>query len=284
MLKSGLVLEGGGMRGLFTTGVLDVLIEEEIRVEGTIGVSAGACFGCNYKSRQVGRALRYNVLLRNDPKYMGFRSWLKTGDLVGAEYAYHVVPSSIDYFDKETFAANPMIFTVVCTDIETGEPVYKQIDEVNYDTLEWIRASASLPLVSKPVCLENHKLLDGGMSDAIPLKYWQSQGYEKNIVILTQPHDFRKTKTSLLPVFKLMMHKYPKIVEAMAHRHEMYNRELDYLSEQAALGNTLVIYPPEKLDIGRVEQSAEKMTAVHQLGVKTGYKYLDQIKKFLEID
>jgi len=280
-MKTGLVLEGGGMRGLFSTGVIDAFMEEGIEVDGMIGVSAGACFGCNFKSRQIGRALRYNVALRNDPKYLGIRSLIKTGDLIGAEYAYHYVPTYIDYFDKEAFAANPMQFVLVCTDCETGKPVYHQVDEVTYETLEWIRASASLPLVSRPVNLDGKWLLDGGMSDAIPLEYWQNQGYEKNIVVLTQPKDFVKKKTSMMPLFKLLMRKYPKIIEAMEHRHEMYNKQLEYLHEQEALGNTLVIYPSTKLDIGRVEQSEEKMRAVHKIGLEVAKTEIEKIKAFL---
>ena len=280
-MRTGLVLEGGGMRGLFTTGVIDTFIEEGITVDGMIGVSAGACFGCNYKSRQVGRALRYNILLRKDPKYMGLRCMLKTGEFISADYAYHYVPTYIDYFNREKFRENPMVFTVVCTDVETGMPVYKTLDEVNDYSLDWIRASASLPLVSKPVCLDGYKLLDGGMADAIPLKYWQSQGYEKNIVILTQPREFRKKKSKMIPLFKLLMGNYPRVIEAMSRRHEMYNSELDYLLEQERLGNTLLIFPPEKLKIGRIEQDKDKMIAIRRLGIETAKAMLPEIKAFL---
>lgn len=280
-MKTGIVFEGGGMRGLFSTGIIDVLLEEEITVDGMVGVSAGACLCCNYKSRQIGRALRYNILMRNDKKYMSLSSLFKTGDFIGAEYAYHYVPTYVDYFDREAFKANPMKFELVCTDVYTGKPVYKEIDEVTYETLEWIRASASLPLVSRPVTIGGHTMLDGGMTDAIPLRHWQESGYEKNIVVLTQPRDYRKKKTSLMPLFRLVMHKYPKVVEAMAHRHEMYNRQLDYLIEQERLGKTLLLFPPHKLDIGRIEQDADKMRAVHQLGIDTARTNLERIREFL---
>ena len=280
-MKTGLVLEGGGMRGLFTTGIIDTFLDEGITVDGMIGVSAGACFGCNFKSRQRGRALRYNILLKDDPKYMGLRCMIKTGEFIGSEYAYHYVPKYIDYFNRESFKANPMEFTVVCTDIETGEPVYKKIEEVSDYTLDWIRASASLPLVSKPVCLDGYKLLDGGMSDAIPLKYWQSQGYEKNIVVLTQPREFRKKRTGMIPLFNLLMRKYPNVIEAMKHRHEMYNDELDYILVQEKLGNTLLIFPPYRLDIGRIEQDKTKMIKVRQLGIDTAQAMMKEIKDFL---
>lgn len=269
------------MRGLFSTGVLDAFLKEGITVDGMVGVSAGACLGCNYKSRQIGRALRYNIKLRKDPKYMGWRSLIKTGDFIGAEYTYHYVPTYVDVFDREAFADNPMKFEVVCTDVWTGGPIYKQIDTITDETLDWIRASASLPLLSRPVELEGHVMLDGGMADAIPLRYWQSQGYDKNIVILTQPRDFRKKKTGMMPLFRLLMRKYPAVIEAMAHRHQMYNDQLDYILEEEKRGKTLLIFPPSKLNIGRVEQSADKMSAIRQLGEDTAMAMMERIKAFL---
>ena len=283
-MRTGLVLEGGGMRGLFSTGIIDAFLDEGITVDGMIGVSAGACFGCNYKSQQRGRALRYNTLLRNDKKYMSIRNLIFRGEYINAEYAYHYIPTYVDYFDREKFKQNPMKYTVVCTDILTGKPVYKQLDEVSDYSLDWICASASLPLVSKPVKIDGYNLLDGGMADAIPLKYWQSQGYEKNIVVLTQPREFRKKKTKMMPLFKLMMSEYPNVINAMEHRHEMYNNELDYVLEQEKLGNVLLIFPPSKLDIGRTELNKEKMEAIRDLGIETAKAMMPQIKAFLGLE
>lgn len=280
-MKTGLVLEGGGMRGLFTTGVIDAFLQEGITFDGMVGVSAGACFGCNYKSRQIGRALRYNILLKNDSNYMGLRTWWKTGDYIGSDYAYHYVPTYVDYFDREAFRQNPMEFVVVCTDVVDGQPVYKRIDEVTDYTLDWIRASASLPLVSRPVALDEQLLLDGGMSDAIPLQFWQKRGYDRNVVVLTQPRDYRKRATKMLPIFRLALRKYPAVVEAMAKRHEMYNKQLDYILEQERLGNSLLIFPPEPLKIGRIEQNSEKMIAIRQLGIDTAREKMAIIKEFL---
>ena len=169
-MKTGLVLEGGGMRGLFTAGVMDVMMEQGIRFDGMIGVSAGAAFGCNYKSCQPGRALRYNIRFSKDPNYMGWRTLWKTGELVNGEYAYHTIPTQLDIFDADTFAANPMEYHLVCTDANTGEPVYKQLSKVDYETLEWVRASASMPIVSHPVKLEGRELLDGGIVDSIAVR------------------------------------------------------------------------------------------------------------------
>ena len=279
--NTGLVLEGGGMRGLFSAGVMDVMMQEGFTFGGIIGVSAGATFGCNYKSRQVGRVLRYNLRFVGDPRYMGWRSLLRTGDLVGAEFSYHVLPTELDVFDTAAFEADPTAFHVVCTDVETGLPVYKQLEKMDYDGLEWIRASASMPLVSKPVELEGRRLLDGGIVDSIPLHHFQQLGYGRNIVILTQPRGFRKHRTRLMPLFRLFMRSYPAIVEAMARRHEMYNAQLDYLHSEEAAGRILTICPEDPLPIGRTEQDPEKIRRVYQMGRTRAEDLLPRIREFL---
>lgn len=280
-MKKGLVLEGGGLRALFSAGVIDVMMENHITFDGMIGVSAGATFGSNYKSGQIGRALRYNIALKDDPRYISWRSFFKTGDLVGAEFSYHVMPTELDVFDYEAYRQNPMEFHIVCTDAETGEPVYKQLDIMDYEGLEWVRASASMPIVSKPVLLEGRKLLDGGIVNSIPLKHFQELGYERNIVVLTQPKGFFKRRTKLMPLFHLTMRKYPAIIKAMGRRHLMYNEQLRYLAEEEKKGNILLIYPEDTLPIGRTELNEEKMRKVYQLGRKTAEEQLLKIKDFL---
>ena len=283
-MKKGLVLEGGGLRALFTAGVTDVMMENQIKFDGLIGVSAGATFGCNYKSEQIGRALRYNIAYKDDPRYMSWRSFLKTGDLVGAEFSYHVLPNELDIFDYETFRRNPMEFHIVCTDVETGEPVYKQLDDMTSEGLDWIRASASMPIVSRPVCLGGRKLLDGGIVNSIPLKHFQELGYERNIVVLTQPKGFFKKRTKLMPLFHLTMRKYPAIIKAMGRRHLMYNEQLRYLAEEERKGNTLLIYPEDTLPIGRTEQNEQKMRCVYQMGRNAAEGRLQEIRNFLFIE
>ena len=269
------------MRALFTAGILDVMMEERITVDGTVGVSAGATFGCNYKSVQPGRPLRYNLRFMKDPRYMGWRTLLKDSNLVSAEFSYHTMPTELDIFDAETFAANPMEFHVVCTDVYTGKPVYKKLTHVDYDCLEWLRASASMPIVSRPVEVGGYKLLDGGIADSIPLRYFQDLGYERNIVILTQPKGFTKKRTKLMPAFHLFTRRYPAIVKAMGRRHLMYNEQLEYLQLQEEEGRILLIYPPEPLPIGRTEQNEKKMRHVYGLGRRMGLDRLEEIKAFL---
>lgn len=266
---------------MFTAGVTDVMMENGIRFDGLIGVSAGATFGCNYKSEQPGRALRYNINFKDDPRYMSWRSFLKTGDLVGAEFSYHVLPNQLDIFDYETFRRNPMEFHVVCTDAETGEPVYKQLDDMTDEGLDWIRASASMPIVSRPVQLEGRKLLDGGIVNSIPLKHFQEIGYERNIVVLTQPKGFFKKRTKLMPLFHLTMRKYPAIIQAMGRRHLMYNEQLRYLAQEERKGNILLIHPDDTLPIGRTEQNEKKMRQVYQMGRAAAEDNLKRIKDFL---
>jgi len=281
MQKTGLVLEGGAMRGLFSAGIMDVMMENNITPDGVIGVSAGAAFGCNYKSRQPGRAIRYNKRFARDKRYCSMQSFLRTGDLFGAEYAYHIVPNKYDIFDNDTFEQNPMEFWVVCTDVETGEPVYKKCDEGGDITFDWVRASASMPVVSRVVELEGYKLLDGGISDSIPLRAFQRRGYERNIVIMTQPQGYEKHPSRFMPIIRMSLRRYPKLVKAMAMRHLMYNEELAYVEQEVRRGNTLAIYPDKQLPIGHVSHNPDEMQHVYDIGRELGLRKLDKIKSFM---
>ena len=279
-MKNGLVLEGGAMRGLWTAGVTDVMMEHDIWPDGLIGVSAGAAFGCNIKSRQIGRAIRYNTRFAKDARYSGLRSLLFSGDYFNAEFGYHIVPKEYDIFDTETFQQNPMQFTVVCTDVLTGKPVYHDIDHVDFDELEWLRASASMPLASKVVKVQGYQLLDGGVADSIPLEYFEQQGYTRNVVILTQPKGFVKESNKLMPIMRIALRKYPHMLKAMEERHMMYNRELDYVAKAEAEGRCLVIRPEGKIPIGHISHNPDKMRNVYELGRRDGEKYIERIRAF----
>ena len=279
-MKKGLVLEGGAMRGLFTAGIIDVMMEAGVEPDGLIGVSAGAAFGCNYKSRQPGRAVRYNTRFAKDPRYSGLRSLIKTGDYFNAEFGYHIVPKEYDIFDTEAFEQNRLVFVFVCTDVMTGKAVYHQMDRVTFDELEWLRASASMPLASKVVEVGGRKLLDGGVADSIPLAYFERIGYERNVVILTQPEGYVKEPNRLMPLMRLALRKYPKMLEAMENRHLMYNQELEYVRQAEREGRCLVIRPDEKLPIGHISHDQENMRRVYEIGRRKGEKHLDQIIDF----
>ena len=191
-LKTGLICEGGAMRGLFTAGVLDVLLENQVTFDGMVGVSAGATFGCNFKSKQIGRTIRYNLQYADDKRYGSFESLIKTGDLYDTEFCYHTLPNELFPFDWDTFLSNPMKFYIVATDVKTGKPVYHEMKTRKDSELEWLRASASMPLVSKPVSVEGYELLDGGISNSIPLEFFEHIGYKRNVVILTQDINYVK--------------------------------------------------------------------------------------------
>lgn len=279
-MKKGLVLEGGAMRGLFTAGIIDLMMENGIEPDGLIGVSAGAAFGCNYKSRQPGRALRYNKRFAKDKRYCSWWSWWKSGDLYNADFGYHVIPTQYDIFDDKAFEENQMEFIAVCTNVETGEPFYKKLVECNPLTYDWIRASASMPLASKVVELEGMKVLDGGVADSIPLEYLESIGYERNVVILTQPEGYVKAHNPLMPLMRIALRKYPRMIEAMDKRHLMYNKELEYVREAEKAGRALVIRPENKLPIGHISHDPEEMQRVYDIGREAGEKYLDSIIAF----
>lgn len=280
MSKVGLVLEGGAMRGMFTAGILDVMMEEGIRTDCLAGVSAGAVFGCNYKSGQIGRVLRYNLRFCRDPRYCSWRSWLKTGDLFGADFCYRELPERLDVFDGEAFKCAPLEFYLVCTDVQTGEAVYHRCDEADRECFEWMRASASMPLVSRIVPIGDGRYMDGAIADSIPLRFMEKNGCGKNIVILTQPAGFLKHPSKFMGLLRLVYRKYPAFVRAMEQRHEHYNETVNYVEAQAALGNVLLLRPEHTLPISRICRDPELLTQTYELGREQARKHLAELQSF----
>lgn len=277
----GLVLEGGAMRGMFTAGVLDVFMENGVSFPAMVGVSAGAAFGCNYKSRQIGRVIRYNTRFCRDKRYCSIHSLITTGDLFGADFCYREIPEELDPFDNDAFDENPMAFYVVATNVYTGEPVYQRLDKVDENCYLWMRASASMPMVSTPVQVDGYTLLDGGMSDSIPLRFMQKLGYEKNVVVLTRPRSYRK-KPSNRALFRVALRKYPAMIDVMSRRHEMYAFEQRLVFESEKRGSTLVLCPDTPLDVGRVEHDPEKLRSAYDEGRRIALRELDRVKAFLQ--
>lgn len=277
----GLVLEGGAMRGMFTAGVLDVFMENGVSFPAMVGVSAGAAFGCNYKSRQIGRVIRYNTRFCRDKRYCSIHSLITTGDLFGADFCYREIPEELDPFDNDAFDENPMAFYVVATNVYTGEPVYQRLDKVDENCYLWMRASASMPMVSTPVQVDGYTLLDGGMSDSIPLRFMQKLGYEKNVVVLTRPRSYRK-KPSNRALFRVALRKYPAMIDVMSRRHEMYAFEQRLVFESEKRGSTLVLCPDTPLDVGRVEHDPEKLRSAYDEGGRIALRELDRVKAFLQ--
>lgn len=277
----GLVLEGGAMRGMFTAGVLDVFMENGVSFPAMVGVSAGAAFGCNYKSRQIGRVIRYNTRFCRDKRYCSIHSLITTGDLFGADFCYREIPEELDPFDNDAFDENPMAFYAVATNVYTGEPVYQRLDKVDENCYLWMRASASMPMVSTPVQVDGYTLLDGGMSDSIPLRFMQKLGYEKNVVVLTRPRSYRK-KPSNRALFRVALRKYPAMIDVMSRRHEMYAFEQRLVFESEKRGSTLVLCPDTPLDVGRVEHDPEKLRSAYDEGRRIALRELDRVKAFLQ--
>ena len=281
-MKTGLIMEGGAMRGMFTAGVLDVLMENGLVTDGAIGVSAGAVFGCNYKSHQIGRVIRYNTEYCNDKRYASFKNLVKTGNLYSEQFCYHEVPEKLDPFNEAAFADSPMDFFVVCTDVKTGEPIYHKCRKGDAEDVRWMEASASMPLAAKIVKIGHYGLLDGGVADSIPVRFFESIGYKRNLIILTQPKGYTKKKNKFLPAIRAKYFRYPAFVEAVADRHERYNETLSYISMLEQAGKDYVIRPPIPLEIGAMERDPAQLRRVYETGRAVAQIQVEKIRDFLD--
>lgn len=281
-MKTGLLLEGGGMRGLYTAGILDVFMENNIKIDGIIGVSAGALFGMNYKSKQKGRVLRYNKKYAKNRDYMGFYSLLTTGNIMNEDFCFNRIVNELDPVDFETYRNSPIEFYAVLTNVETGKPEYIKLDDLeNKESLEYLRASGSMPFVSKPVIISNKKYLDGGISDSIPIEKIMSMGYDKIIVVLTRPAGYQKKKSnSMLP--KIYYKQYPKFVETIENRYKKYNEEVEKVEELEKQGKVFLIRPSKLIKIKRVEKDCNKIQEMYDLGQKDAIDNLEKLKQYLD--
>lgn len=279
MKDVGLVLEGGGMRGLYTAGVLDALMNEEIKVGGMVTVSAGALFGINYASGQKGRALRYNKTYIKDKRYMGIRQLIKTGDIISKDFAYYTVPFSLDVFDENAFKQSGIDFYATVTNMETGQAEYKHITEP-FKEMEILRASGSMPFVSKPINLDDTYYLDGGVADSIPFEKAKELGFNKRLVILTRPLAYRKTKPNSFLIDRWYK-KYPKFKETLKNRYLNYNNTVEKIIEEEKRGETFVIRPSQTIPIKRLERDPDKLQSMYDLGVKDTLELLEELKKYV---
>ena len=280
MIKAGLVVEGGGMRGVYSSGVLDFFIEKDLFFENNYGVSAGACHLCSYLAKQYKRAFRVNVDYLNDKRYCSVHSLLKTGNLFGAEMLYDIIPNELNLFDYDTYNKNESNFYVVITDINTGKPEYVKIGDLKKDII-YVRASSSLPLLAQNVKINDKEYLDGGISDSIPIKKSIADGNKKNVVILTRDNTYRKGKNSLMPIIKLKYKKYPNFVKSMADRYIVYNEILDFIKELEDNGDVFVIRPKKPVNIGRTEKNREKLEALYNDGYNDAKDCYEELLKYL---
>lgn len=279
-MKTGLVLEGGGKRGIYTAGVLDVFLENGISFDGVIGVSAGAIHGCSYVSEQMGRSIRYNLKYGNDYRFMSFLSWLLTGNVVDTKFCYHTLPEKLDPFDNQTFMNSKTDFYVVCSNVETGKPEYILCKDMVKE-IDYLRASASLPFVSRIVKLNGKKYLDGGITDSIPFAAFKEMGYDKLVVITTRPKLYRKKPFIWTWLAKLRYKKYPKFIEAILNRHKMYNQEVEKLQKLEESGEVLVIRPSRLVKISKMEKDLGKVDEMYRLGREDAYQMLDNVLGYL---
>lgn len=279
-LKTGLVLEGGGMRGLYTAGILDVFIEHGIHFDGVIGVSAGAIHGSAFLAGQAGRTIRYYKDYIKDPRFMSFRNLIKTGDYVGEELCYHEIPEKLDIYDYDAFNNSCTDFYATCTNLETGKAEYLHVTDM-LKQIDYVRASASLPYFSKPVEIHGNLYLDGGCSDSVPLEAFQNMGYDRNIVILTREKGYRK-KAEHTALAAKAYRNYPNFVETLENRHINYNKEMKLIEKLEKEGKILVIRPRSPLAIGRLESDLDKLQRIYNIGYADGVRIVEQVKKFLK--
>lgn len=280
MKKTCLVLEGGAMRGIYTSAIIDTFLDEDIKFDCLIGVSAGALFGVNYVSKQKQRSLRYNKKYINNPNYMGLWSLIKTGSIVNKDFAYNKIPNELDKFDEKTFKKSKTKFYATVTNVETGQPEYIHIKDTSKQ-IDAFRASGSMPFVSELVEYEGNKYLDGALGDSIPVLKAKEMGYDKIVVVLTQPADFRKKKNPSW-IAKLMYRKYPKLIEAINTRYIKYNETLDIIKDLESKKEIFVIRPSVPLNIKRIEKDLTKIDNVYDLGLKDAKKSLKKLKKYME--
>ena len=279
-MKVGLVLEGGGMRGMYTSGVLDVFLDNNIEVDGIIGVSAGVLFGVNYLSKQKGRAIRYNKKYCKDKRYMGMYSLLTTGKIINKEFSFSELPFKLDIFDEETYKKSKTEFYATVTNIETGKPEYIKV-ECPSRQMELFRATSAMPYVSEIIEYNDRKYLDGGIADSIPVDKCKEMGFDKIVVILTRPIEYRKKPTNKL-LAKLKYSKYPNLVETICNRYKNYNSAVEKVIDMENKKEIFVIRPSNTIDVKRIERDADKLQEMYDLGINDCQNLLDKLKEFLK--
>ncbi len=279
--QTALILEGGAMRGLYSAGVLDVLMKNKIGFDVVYGVSAGALFGLNYKSRQIGRVLRYNLKYANNKNYMGLYSLITTGNIMNKDFCFKKLVYELDKLDFETYNTSPVDFYAVVTNIQTGKPEYIKIDDAEKG-MEYFRASGSMPFVSKPVEMGGKLYLDGGISDPVPLKKVLETGAQKIVIILTRPWGYRKKNLHLNFLYKLFYKNFPNFVGTASNRFQTYNETMDLIEKYEREKKIVVLRPSKLIKIKRVEKDVNKLQAMYDLGAADCTDRLEEIREYLK--
>lgn len=279
-MKVGLVLEGGAMRGMYTAGVLDIFLDNKIKVDGIIGVSAGVLFGVNYLSHQRGRVIRYNKKYAKDKRYMGISSLIKTGNIINRDFAYYEVPTKLDVFDQENYSKTNIPFYATVTNVETGEAEYIRVTDV-FKQMELLRATSAMPIISRIVEIDNKKYLDGAIADSIPIDKMKSLGYDKLIVVLTKPLEYRKKKRGS-SLIKFYYRKYPMFAKTMQNRYIKYNETIEKIIDLENKGDIFVIRPSREVKMSRIEKNPDKLQEMYDLGINDGKKIIKKLRKYIK--
>ena len=282
MKNTGLVLEGGGMRGIYTAGVLEVFMEQDLYVPYVIGVSAGACFGASYLSRQRGRNRKVNIDYVTHPKYLSFQNYVKHRQLFGMDFIFDEIPNSLVPFDFDTFKMGSEEFVITATDCQTGLPVYFNKKEYGNDMLTIIRASSSLPFIAPVVEYQGKHLLDGGITDSIPIKKSEEDGNTRNIVVLTREATYFKKKSNIKWLLSKTYRQYPKLIEAVLTRYKMYNDTIEHIEEQEKQGKVFVIRPSRPLKVSRIERNQQKLEELYSIGMEDAKRDFERLEKWLK--
>lgn len=281
---NGLVLEGGAHRGVYTAGVLDAFLDNGISFDGIIGVSAGAIHGASFVSKQKGRSVNYTAEYCGSPKYMGFWSLFTTGNYFNEKFCYYDLPEKLYPIDSETFKNNPADFYVVCTDYESGNAYYHLCPELCTGdiNMRYLQASASMPVVARPLKIDGHLYADGGIADSIPIKKFQEMGYTKNIVVLTQEEKPSDSEfNAFVPLSKIFCSKYKNVIAKLETQFGRYSDDLEYLKQQEKEGKLLIIRPSVKPFAGVMERNPDRIRKTHKLGYDDAVNMMDKIKEFL---
>lgn len=281
MIEAGLVVEGGGMRGVYTAGVLDYFMEKNLYFDDCYGVSAGACHISSYVSKQIGRSIKVTLDYINDKRYCSVNSLIKTGDMFGVEMLYDLIPNKLELYDYDTFNKFKGNFYSVVTNCKTGKAEYIKIKDMKKDIIA-VRASSSLPLLSRIVEINGKEYLDGGITDSIPIKKSIKDGHKKNVVILTRDKTYRKSKPKFLSLLKFKYKKYPNLVKAIENRYKIYNETLDFLEEEKAKNKVFIIQPKLPVKISRIEKDKDKLKALYDQGYEDAKELYEDLMKFLE--
>ena len=284
MQKVGLILEGGAMRGMYTAGVIDVLLENNIKIDGIVGVSAGALFGPNYFSKQKGRVIRYSKRFCKDRRYMSFLNFIITGNAIGKKFAFYDVTTKHDVFDNETFKKNNTGYYAVCTNVESGKAEYLEIKDVLND-MEVLRATSAIPLFSKMVKINNKHYLDGGVSDSIPIDFFGKLEYDKIIVVLTRPKGYVKEPLSnrKLKFISKKYKKFPNLINTMINRHNDYNKTIKKIEKMELQNKVFVIRPSDAINVKVIERNKEKLQNIYDLGIKDAKNSIKKIKEYIKM-